>query len=66
MLTATAISLIAVWMLALYFSLTLGGWIHLLPIAAAPLLAARFTRREVEAMAFTKWKTGRSRRGGRS
>ena len=34
MLTTTAVALLLAWILAMFSSFTMGGWIHLLPLAA--------------------------------
>ena len=62
MLSMTIVAFLIVWILALLFSITLGGWIHLLPLAAAPLLVARMSRTDPDSLAFAKWKLSRARR----
>ena len=61
-LSTTVICLILAWILALLFSVTFGGWIHLLPVAAAPLLLARIARTPPDVAEFAKWKLARARR----
>ena len=53
--------LISVWIVALLCSFTLGGWIHLLPLAAAPLVVIRLSRAEPDAAEFEKWKRANAR-----
>lgn len=65
MLSTTILSLIVAWILALLSSFTLGGWIHLLPLAAAPLILARISRVDQDTLAYAKWKLARARRLGR-
>jgi len=64
-LSTTILSLIVAWILALLSSFTLGGWIHLLPLAAAPLILARISRVDQDTLAYAKWKLARARRLGR-
>ena len=67
MLSTTIMGLVIFWIVALLFSITLGGWIHLLPAAAAPLLLARLTRRAAPAsLEYTRWMNKRARRGRRA
>ena len=62
MLSVTAVGLVVIWIAALAFSVTLGGWIHLLPIIAELLFISRLTKAEPEAPAYVKWKLARARR----
>ncbi len=61
MLSSTIAALLAAWIVALLFSVTLGGFIHLLPLVAAPLLFVRLTRRaKPESIEYQRWMAKRS------
>ena len=62
MLSTTIAILVAVWILALVFSITLGGWIHVLPLVASPLLVVRMSRKSPDDAEYAKWKLARDRR----
>jgi hypothetical protein len=62
-LSTTIACLLLLWISALFFSITLGGWIHLLPVAAAPLLVARLCKADPPPTADqTRWMNERLRR----
>ena len=62
MLSMTAVSLIIVWIGALFFSVTLGGWIHLLPVAALPLFIASLRKGDMPSADYSRWKLAFARR----
>ena len=62
MLSTSIFGLLAIWICALLLGATLGGWIHLLPLAALPLLIARVRQRDKPGTEYQAWVHARARR----
>jgi membrane associated rhomboid family serine protease len=65
-LTMTAVVLILLWIVALFFSFTLNGWIHLFPAVAALLLFGRWWKKPApQSDDYLEWKQAHARRPDR-